>query len=77
MAKSLDTGTFGIMLFIIECATDRKKQFPFGGTLTRTMLWFDITLSRVEGSLLLTKPEWKRVRLLFVKNIKFGLSFAH
>jgi len=64
------------MLFITACATDRKKQFPFGGTLTRAILWFYRILSREEDSLLLTKPEWNSVTLLFEKNIKFGFKFA-
>ena len=65
------------MLLTIAYVIARKKQLPFGGTLTRTMLKFDRTLSSAEDSLLLTKPEWKSVKLLFVKNKKFGLNLAY
>ena len=53
LAKSFDITFLGKMLLTIAYAIDRKKQIPFGGTLTRTMVKFDKTLSTVEDSLLL------------------------
>ena len=74
LAKSFDTALFAIMLLTIAYAIDRKKQLPFGGILTRTMFKFDRTLSSVEVSLLLTKPEVKEFQATFCKEQKVWIK---